>query len=146
MVNKFKYTINVVSKAVVAIVLTGMVASSVYASPWFPWMSSTPAPSPTATTGNVDYQAGNAGLPVQVASSSPKDINSMASKVITFLGWVVGVSSGVGLLVGALLYIISAGDPGKTRTAKDAIVYSIVGLAVALLSYGIVTFVLSKKG
>lgn len=85
------------------------------------------------------------GVPSTVATSSPSSVGDLASKVITFLGWVVGVSSGVGLLVGALLYIISAGDPGKTRTAKDAIVYSIVGLAVALLSYGIVTFVLSKK-
>lgn len=85
-------------------------------------------------------------IPDPIVSSSPSSVADLASKVIALLGWVVGVSSGVGLLVGALLYIISAGDPGKTRTAKDAIVYSIVGLAVALLSYGIVTFVLSKKG
>lgn len=86
------------------------------------------------------------GVPGAVTQGSPGSVADLAAKIISFLGWVVGVSAGVGLLVGAILYIISAGDPGKTRTAKDAIVYSIVGLAVALLSYGIVTFVLNKKG
>lgn len=84
-------------------------------------------------------------IPGAVTQSSPSSVADLVSRVIALLGWVVGASSGIGLLVGALLYIISAGDPGKTRTAKDAIVYSIVGLAVALLSYGVVTFVLGKK-
>ncbi len=86
------------------------------------------------------------GVPSAVATSSPSSVADLVSKIVAFLGWLVGVSSVAGLLVGSLLYIISAGDPGKTRTAKDAIVFSIVGLVVALLAYGAVTFVLSKKG
>jgi hypothetical protein len=68
------------------------------------------------------------------------DIASVASSGISLFMWVIGVTAIVMLIVSGLLYIISAGDPGKTKSAKDAILYAIVGLAVALLGGAIISF------
>lgn len=46
------------------------------------------------------------------------------------------------IVIAAMQYVISAGDPQKVAKAKDAIIYAMVGLAVAILAFAIVTFVL----
>ena len=38
----------------------------------------------------------------------------------------------------------SAGDSNKVKTAKSTIMYAVIGVAVALLSYAIVDFVFGK--
>jgi hypothetical protein len=83
-------------------------------------------------------------VPTPVAESSVGTVQELVQKVIAFLGWVIGITSTIGVLIGAALYVFSAGDPNKTRVAKDAIIYSIVGLVIAILAYGIVTFVIGK--
>ncbi len=48
----------------------------------------------------------------------------------------------VGMIVyGAITYVISTGDAVKLNRAKNAILYGVIGLVVALLAYAIVTFV-----
>lgn len=74
------------------------------------------------------------------------DTNDQAPSVITFI--LNGVISIVGILaVGMLVvagqrYITSSGDPGKVQQAKDMIVYSLVGVVIALLAFAVVNFVL----
>ena len=47
---------------------------------------------------------------------------------------------------GGVRYIISGGDSKKVTDAKNTILYAILGLVVALLSYAIVNFVLNIVG
>ena len=99
-----------------------------------------------AGAGPLTPAAGNqvVRVPDAVNQSSVGTVDELVKKVITFLGWVIGVVSVLGILIGSLLYIVSAGDPNKTRVAKDALVYSVVGLIVAMLAYSIVTFILGR--
>ena len=83
-------------------------------------------------------------VPTDVRGSSFGSVQEIASKVITTMMWIVGVAAVIGLLVGAILYVVSAGDPGKTRTAKDAIIYSVIGIVIAMFAYAIVTFVIGR--
>lgn len=46
------------------------------------------------------------------------------------------------IVIAALQYVISAGDTQKVGRAKDAIIFAIVGLVVAILAFSIVSFVL----
>lgn len=57
---------------------------------------------------------------------------------------IVGIAAVIMLIIGGLMYIFSGGDPNNTKRAKDVILYTIIGIAVALLSYAIVTFVLGS--
>ena len=39
--------------------------------------------------------------------------------------------------------MMSQGDPGKTKKAKDTILYGLIGLIVCLLAFAIVQFVIN---
>lgn len=76
-------------------------------------------------------------LPVAQSNTS---VEGVVSSGIQLFLWVIGVSAVIMLVVAGFLYIVSAGDAGKTKTAKDAILYAVIGLAVALLGSAIINF------
>lgn len=55
---------------------------------------------------------------------------------------VVGIIAVIVLVIGGINYMMSQGDPGKVKKAKDTILYGIIGLIVSLLAFAIVQFVL----
>lgn len=56
--------------------------------------------------------------------------------------YIVGAISVVMLIWGGLRYILSGGDSKKITDAKNTILYAIIGLIIAWLSYAIIHFVL----
>lgn len=46
------------------------------------------------------------------------------------------------IVISALQYVLSAGDSQKVARAKDAIIYAVVGLVIAIFAFAIVSFVL----
>jgi hypothetical protein len=57
---------------------------------------------------------------------------------------VVGVIAAISVLmiiIGGIRYTLSGGDPAGTRSAKDTILYAIVGLIVSMLAFVIVNFI-----
>lgn len=50
------------------------------------------------------------------------------------------------IVISGLRYILASGDPGKMAQAKNAIIYALVGLAVLLSAFSIVTFVVKGLG
>jgi cytochrome bd-type quinol oxidase subunit 2 len=55
---------------------------------------------------------------------------------------VVGIISVFMLIFGGIRYIVSGGDSKKVTDAKNTIMYAIIGLIIAILSYAIVNFVI----
>ncbi|MDP4038675.1 MAG: hypothetical protein Q8P54_01765, partial [bacterium] len=51
------------------------------------------------------------------APSGPSDIGSVVKNVTNVLMTVVGIAAVIMLIVGGLMYIFSAGDPQRTKTA-----------------------------
>ncbi|MBQ3310296.1 hypothetical protein IJG73_02545, partial [Candidatus Saccharibacteria bacterium] len=47
------------------------------------------------------------------------------------------------IIYGGANILLSQGDPGKIKKGKDAILYGLIGLVIALLAFAIVNFVLS---
>jgi hypothetical protein len=45
------------------------------------------------------------------------------------------------LVFGGFKYIISGGDSSKVTSAKNTIIYAIIGLIIVILAYAIVNFV-----
>ncbi len=57
---------------------------------------------------------------------------------------VIGTLASVALLIiviAGLRYILSAGDPATMAKAKNAVLYALIGLVVAMAAFSIVTFV-----
>jgi hypothetical protein len=57
--------------------------------------------------------------------------------------FIIGAVSVLVLIYGGILYTISGGDGTKVTTAKNTILYAVVGIIVAVLAYAIVNFVIA---
>ena len=64
--------------------------------------------------------------------------------IITTIIGVLGIVAVVVIILGGTQYVLSQGDPGKVKKAKDTIMYGVIGLVVALLAFAIVNFVLAS--
>ena len=56
----------------------------------------------------------------------------------------VGVVAVIVLIIGGIKYLISGGDSKKVTDAKNTILYAIIGLVIAVLSFAIVNFVIAS--
>lgn len=70
--------------------------------------------------------------------------NSIWTNVVNTLIFIVGGASTIMIVIGGLRYVLSGGDPGGTKSAKETIIYACVGLVVSISAYGIVAFVLVR--
>ena len=71
-------------------------------------------------------------------------VETLIKTAITILSLVVGIISVIMIIIGALKYITSAGDSNSINTAKNTILYAVIGLAIAASAQIIVRFVLTK--
>ena len=74
-------------------------------------------------------------------SSATLQVDDIVLAVVNWLLFAVGVISVIMLIVGGIKYATSAGDSNKVTSAKNTIMYAIIGLAVAVLAFAIVGFV-----
>lgn len=84
----------------------------------------------------------NSGDPACTATDG--GINAIVQSVLTILVRVVGVVSIVIIVISGIRFALSNGDPQATANARNGIIYAVIGIAVALVAQGIITFVLNK--
>lgn len=70
----------------------------------------------------------------------------IVTRVLTWFYTIIFIVAVFLILWSAFKFITSKGDPGKTKEAKDMILYAAIGMAVALLSYAIVSLVKNILG
>ena len=75
------------------------------------------------------------------SSTATLQVDDIVLAVVNWLLFAVGVISVVMLIVGGIKYATSAGYSNKVTSAKNTIMYAIIGLAVAVLAFAIVGFV-----
>ena len=71
-------------------------------------------------------------------------VNSIIVTVINIFSLVVGVISVIMIIIGGLKYITSGGDSGNVTSAKNTILYAVIGLVIVALAQIIVRFVLAQ--
>lgn len=64
--------------------------------------------------------------------------------VTNVLLFIIGAVSVIMLIIGGIRYTVSGGDSGAVTSAKNTILYAIVGIVVALLAYALVNFVVGS--
>ena len=66
-------------------------------------------------------------------------------RIITnVLLFIIGAVSVVMLIIGGIRYTVSQGDQSAVQSAKNTILYAIVGIVVAILAYAVVNFVIAS--
>ncbi len=77
-------------------------------------------------------------------SDSGGSLDDAIKLAINILSLVAGIAAVIMIIVGGLKYITSNGDAGNAASAKNTILYAIIGLVVVALAQIIVRFVLDK--
>ncbi len=77
-------------------------------------------------------------------TDAEKSVNDIIRTVVNVLTTVVGILAVIFIIVGGFRYITSGGDSGKVTSARNTIVYALVGLIIVALAQVIVRFVLNK--
>jgi hypothetical protein len=72
-------------------------------------------------------------------NSAPNMIEIVINTALFILGMVAVLM----IVIGGIRYTTSAGNPSQTKSAKDTILYAVIGLVVAIMAYTIVNFVLN---
>lgn len=101
----------------------------------------------------VGMTAGTAGaLTLQEGAEAarcdgcPEDLfgdTGVFKQITNTILYIVGVIAVIVLIIGGIRYLISGGDSKKVTDAKNTVLYAIIGLIIALLSFAIVNFVIS---
>ena len=78
------------------------------------------------------------------ANADDTGVKNLVKTIINVLSWVIGVVSVIMIIVGGFRYIISSGDSGQVTSAKNTIMYAIVGLVIVLFAQVIVRFVIGS--
>ena len=66
--------------------------------------------------------------------------------ITNVLLFIIGAISVIMLIIGGIRYVVSGGDSGAVTSAKNTILYAVIGIIVALLAYALVKFVIGSFG
>ncbi len=64
--------------------------------------------------------------------------------ITNVLLFIIGAIAVIMLIIGGIRYTISGGDSSQVTSAKNTILYAIVGIIVAILAYAVVNFVVGS--
>jgi hypothetical protein len=71
--------------------------------------------------------------------------DSGAVQLILNLVWGIGATLSVMFIViGGIKYVLSNGDPGQVSSAKNTILYAVIGLVITMSGFAIVNFVAGR--
>jgi hypothetical protein len=93
---------------------------------------------------NVFDQCSNNKDSAVCKAQGEDDLGNMIEILINTLLIVLGMIAVVMIVIGGIRYTTSNGDSGSIKSAKDTILYAVIGLIVAIMSYAIVNFVVSQ--
>lgn len=72
------------------------------------------------------------------------NLMSTINTIISVVLGVLGILAVAYIIYGGFMFTTAAGDPAKTKKARETIMYGVIGLVVALLAFAIVNFVLTS--
>lgn len=78
-----------------------------------------------------------------ICKDKDEDVSSILKTVINAMLFLIGAVSIIMIILSGVWYVISRGDQNLIKRAKDTLMYSVIGLIIAILAAAIVNFVLS---
>jgi hypothetical protein len=77
---------------------------------------------------------------------SGSGVTDLIRSIINILSIIVGIAAVIVIIISGLKYITSSGDSGKVSSAKNTLIYALIGLVIAALAQFLVHFVLTASG
>lgn len=133
----------------VKLFIAGILAVFSFAPVLVPAVVSAQGASPTNTGNNLacgaNINLSGTGCTV-VAADADNRVNNIIRTAVRLFQIIVGLISVIMIIVGGLKYITSGGDSGNISSAKNTILYALVGIVVVALAEIIVQYVLNRAG
>ncbi|MBR3319227.1 hypothetical protein IKG06_01825 [Candidatus Saccharibacteria bacterium] len=99
----------------------------------------------TCPDGSSAPNAAQCGMnATNTSDTQPKPLEDTVTNIINAILYVVGVLAVVMVIIGGVKYTTSGGDQAAVTSAKNTILYGVVGLIIAILAYAIVNFVVKN--
>lgn len=97
---------------------------------------------PTVSAIDLFPECGGANADTAVCKAQGSDqVESLAQNITSILLWILGAVAVIMIVIGGFKYVTSNGDSNSIQSAKNTILYSVIGLAVAMLGQVIVLYV-----
>ncbi|MNQ70200.1 hypothetical protein D3C85_848310 [compost metagenome] len=93
----------------------------------------------TTITDGLNCAQGDSNTPTSLFG-----VGGIFNTIVNILLFIIGAISVIMLIIGGIRYTISGGDSSAVTSAKNTIMYAIVGIIVAVLAFAIVNFVLTS--
>lgn len=96
---------------------------------------------------NINHQVGGRAVKSAVCSVGSNASNpflTLINSVTSLIAYAAGATAVIFLLIGSIKYIASNGDPNSIKSAKNTIIYSLIGIIVIVIARSIIIFALSK--
>jgi len=74
------------------------------------------------------------------------DLQLFLEGLATWLFWIIMMLAVIFILIAAFYFLTAGGDPNKIAMAKSTLIYALVGAVVAVLAWGLVTFIATFFG
>lgn len=78
-------------------------------------------------------------------ASADTSIDKLITNIVNIFSVIVGVIAVIMIIIGGFRYVTSGGDSGNVTSAKNTIMYAIIGLIIVALAQIIVRFVLNQS-
>ena len=82
--------------------------------------------------------------PTACAGNDGSGVNTLVKTGIRIFQVLVGLISVVMIIFGGLRFVMSGGDSGKIASARNTIMYALIGVAVVVLAEVLVHFVINR--
>jgi len=76
---------------------------------------------------------------------APK-LTEFIKSIVNILLYLVGVIAVIMIIIGGIKYVTSNGDSSAVTSAKNTIMYAIIGVVVAILAFAIVNWIITAIG
>lgn len=95
------------------------------------------------TQGNASTKAAYEGIGLTGAEcNADTKVNNILASIVNILTLVIGAISVIMIIVAGFKYITSGGDSNNVASAKNTLVYAVVGLIIVVLAQAITRFVI----
>ncbi len=86
------------------------------------------------------------GSSSSVCAGSDDNLMKIVRNIINTLLFLVGVIAVIVIIVSGIRFVTANGNQDQVTSARNGIIYSCVGLAVSLMAYAIVYFIIDNIG
>ncbi len=100
------------------------------------------APAEGEAGGDTGSTGGSGGSSSLCGAATTDSAENIVKNIINMMLLILGMIAVIMIIIGGIRYTTSNGDQNGIKAAKDTILYSVVGLVVAILAFAIVNFVL----